>query len=245
MARFLDGNIRKQAVKVEGRVSDLSPVVSGGPQGTVLGPILFLLHISDIGRGVSTETSTSSYVDDTRVKRAIKSMPSDSSQLQLDLQSIYNWASEVNMTFNSEKFEVIRYWPSGEKPDVNYLAPDNTKIEEKFELKDLGVKLSSNLSFTPHIDSTISGANRLIGMVLRTFRRRSKQIMVIIWKTILQPKLDYCSQLWCPADQTNITKLESVMRSFTSKITGCSDLDYWDRLKLLKLYSQERQRERY
>ena len=69
VAAFLDSSLRKQAVKVEGRVSALSPVVSGVPQGTVLPPVLFLLHLTDIDRGVSKEASASSYVDDTHVKR--------------------------------------------------------------------------------------------------------------------------------------------------------------------------------
>ena len=67
LAAFLDSAYRQQAVVVDGRISSLSPVISGGPQGTVLGPVLFLLHISDIARGVSSPTTTSSYVDDTRV----------------------------------------------------------------------------------------------------------------------------------------------------------------------------------
>ena len=71
LAAFFNSATRQQAVVVEGRISDLSPVISGVPQGTVLGPILFLLHISDIARWVSTKTTTSSYVDDTRVTRTI------------------------------------------------------------------------------------------------------------------------------------------------------------------------------
>jgi ribonuclease P/MRP protein subunit RPP40 len=90
---------------MEGRVSSLSPVIgviSGLPQGTVLGPVLFLLDIADIARGVSSSTTTSSYVDDTRVSRSIVDMESDCQELQQDLASIYHWAEEVNMTFNSD-----------------------------------------------------------------------------------------------------------------------------------------------
>jgi ribonuclease P/MRP protein subunit RPP40 len=68
LARFLDSATRQQAVVVDGSVSGLSPVISGVPQGTVLGPILFLLHISSIARVVSHLTSLKSYVDDTRVQ---------------------------------------------------------------------------------------------------------------------------------------------------------------------------------
>ena len=105
LGAFLDSAHRQQAVVVEGRLSSLSPVISGVPQGTVLGPILFLIHISDIARGVSSTTTTSSYVDDTRVCRSMADSDSDCQLLQNDLTIVYNWASDVNMTFNSDKFE--------------------------------------------------------------------------------------------------------------------------------------------
>ena len=80
---------------------------------------------------------------------------------------------------------------------------------------------------------------------MRSFRRRSKHVMLTIWKTMVQPKLDYCSVLWSPDDQASIARLESVSRHFTSQVQGMAEQDYWDRLSLLHLYSQERRRERY
>ena len=150
------------------------------------------------------------------------------------------------MVFNSEKFECLRFWPGrSPKPETHYLSPDNTPIEEKLHLRDLGIELSSNLSFSIHIQATVTSATRLIGWAMRTFRRRSRVVMMTIWRTIVQSKLDYCSQLWCPTDQASIKSLESICRQFTSLIMGLDDLDYWERLQELNLYSQERRRERY
>ena len=70
-------------------------------------------------------------------------------------------------------------------------------------------------------------------------------VMMTIWKSLVQSKLDYCSQLWSPSDQASIGRLESVSRHFTAQVAGLEGLDYWDRLQALKLYSQERRRERY
>ena len=181
LAHFLDSNHRQQAVAVDGRLSGLSPVISGVPQGTVLGPILFLLHISCIAREVSAGSKVSSYVDDTRVTRSIVT-PGDSSALQDDLNAIYRWALDVNMVFNGDKFEMLRFWPNSDKPATSYTDPDGNCIEEKDHLRDLGVELSSDLTFSIHIENIVSGASRLVGWIMRTFRRRSKGVMLPLWK---------------------------------------------------------------
>ena len=149
------------------------------------------------------------------------------------------------MVFNSDKFECLRYWPRGQKPDHSYKSPDGSVIEEKQHLRDLGVEMASDLTFSIHIANVVTGANRLVGWALRTFRRRSRLVMLTIWKSLVQCKLDYTSQLWSPSDQASISSLESVARHFTAKVQGMEGLDYWERLQSLHLFSQERRRERY
>ena len=245
IASFLDSSTRQQAVVVDGRVSCLNPVMSGVPQGTVLGPILFLIHISDIAASLSEGTVASSFADDTRVQRGIHSAQ-DCSTLQADLSLIYDWASRVNMHFNGDKFECLRLWPrSTLTPDFNYLGPSGEAIEVKDSLKDLGVHLCSDLSFKIHVEKTVAAASKLAGWALRTFRRRSLASMKTIWKTLVQPKLDYCSQLWSPGDQESINRIESVQKQFFSQVWSMDNLNYWQRLSQYKVYSQERRRERY
>ena len=131
------------------------------------------------------------------------------------------------------------------KPDFTYKSPDGSVIEEKEHLRDLGVEMASDLTFNIHIANTVTAANKLVGWALRSFRRRSKLVMLTIWKSLIQSKLDYTSQLWSPSDQASIGQLESVARHFTAKVDGMAGLDYWERLQSLRLYSQERRRERY
>ena len=111
IAAFLDSSARQQAVVVDGRVSSLSPVISGVPQGTVLGPILFLIHIRDIADGLSSGTTATSFADDTRVKRGIQCQQ-DCATLQAVLRVIYSWARKANMHFNGDTFECLRICPS-------------------------------------------------------------------------------------------------------------------------------------
>ena len=211
LSSFLDPSSRHQAVAVDGRVSTLTPVLSGVPQGTVLGPVLFLVHIRNISQGLSEGTFESSFADDTRVQRGVRS-EDDCSDLQGDLQHIYTWATKVNMAFNSTKFECLRYQADVEAPSFQYLAPDNTPRHVKEDLRDLGIRISSSLSFDIHIQNTVTAASRLVGWGLRSFSGRGRKVMLTLWKSSIQPKLDYCSQLWSPADQTSINKIESVQR---------------------------------
>ena len=105
--------------------------------------------------------------------------------------------------------------------------------------------MGCDCTFAAHIEKTVAAGNKLVGWGLRSFTRRSKMVMLTIWKTIVQPKLDYCSVLWSPCDQGSIAKLESVCRHFTAQVAGLGEADYWERLSALQLYSQERRRERY
>ena len=112
IAAFLDSSVRKQAVGVDGRLSSLASVVSGVPQGTVLGPCLFLVHLLDIASTMSAATTASSFADDTRLQHGISAQV-DCELLQQDLDSMYSWAERAGMEFNSGKFEVLRFSKTG------------------------------------------------------------------------------------------------------------------------------------
>ena len=91
---------------------------------------------------------------------------------------------------------------------------------------------------------TIS-ASLKCGWILRTFRTRDRLLLVTLWKSLVAPILDYCCQLWCPSSQGLIQSLENVQKNYLNKITGLPDLDYWEKLRVLKLSSLQRRRERY
>ena len=248
IAAFLDSSSRIQYVGVDGSLSAPQNVISGVPQGTVLGPALFLVHIMDLCADISLGTHSSSFADDTKLWRGIKDVQ-DCESLQEDLCKVYQAATHINTQFNSKKFEWLRYEPSSNSssPEFSYCAPDSTHISRKTELRDLGVKVSTDLSFNLQVEKAVATASQVAGWGLRTFRTRSKRVMLQLLKSLVQPHLDYCSQLWSPSSQQLINKIEGVQKSLVNRIHDkeLMKADYWEKLKILRLYSQERRRERY
>lgn len=235
---------RKQIVANEGAESTLMCVTSGVPQGSVLGPLLFIVFIADIDRD-TRGSHVASFADDTRVMREL-SLSSDAELLQADLEILYRWADKNNMTFNEKKFEHMRFSAKGNKYcEPRYVAKDGSLISVKSEVKDLGVTLSCDGNFTCHINNVAKNALRQTGWILRTFRSRQPELMLTLYRSLVLPLLEYCCLLWSPWRVGEKQRLERVQRSFTSTISTVKHLDYWERLRALKLYSLERRRERY
>ena len=234
---------RQQMVVIKGHKSDPVQVTSGVPQGSVLGPLLFLVLIYDITEGITTSILTS-FADDTKVWKGI-SADFDTQQLQNDLVTIYNWAVANNMQFNDKKFQAIRF--HGMFESGNYVTSKGSDIEFIKNVKDLGIQISDDLSFDKHIRGIVAKGKQMAGWVLRTFKSRAPYLMKICLKQLILPRIEYCCVLWNPNSQLLINLIESVQRYFTKRINfnETNQLNYFDRLKRLQIYSAERRRERY
>ena len=235
---------RTQSVVVNGEQSSPAPVISGVPQGSVIGPLLFLVLIGDIDKDVS-HAFLSSFADDTRIGIGI-STEEDVNQLQEDLEKVYEWAIENNMLFNDTKFEALRYGQNSNiKQNTEYVSNTGQQIKCKTSIKDLGVTMSTSSDFNEHIHNITETVKDLIAWILRSFKSRSKSLMLQLWKSIVIPHLDYCSQLWNPSKSYLINQLEELQKYFVKRISGYRDKDYITALKELGLYSLQRRRERY
>ena len=170
---FLTG--RFQQVAANGALSAPAPVVSGVPQGTVLGPILFIIMIDDLDRNL-VNSSASKYADDTKVTAKINNQQ-DQENFQLELnRTIYPWGPSNNMSLNGDKFEHIHIGKNLYKPKA-YKDPLGNNIEEKEHVKDLGVTISNDLTWTKQIKEVVSKARTMTGWLLRTFTTREKNPM--------------------------------------------------------------------
>ena len=235
---------RSHFVRLPGGVSNDHPVISGVPQGTVLGPLLFLITISDINKDISS-SKLISFADDTRIYSKIADV-SDCDNLQYDLNMIYDWAITNNMFFNAQKFHYVSFNtdPTGNKCNV-YVNPKMDIIPHSSNVQDLGITMSSDCTFNVHINSLSKRCKNLTGWILRTFISRDKLTMLTLFKALVLSRLDYGSQLWSPHKICQINQIEKIQRAFTKHITGMYDLPYTKRLKMLNLNSLHRRRERY
>ena len=112
-------------------------------------------------------------------------------------------------------------------------------------MKDFGVTLTPDCLWTTQVNTMADSAKRMASWVLGTFKNRSVPVMTLLYKTMVRSRLEYCSALWNPHKVQYIQTLEAIQRSFTRRVYGCQSMNYWDRLKHLKLPSLQRRRERY
>ena len=188
---------RQQCVAANGITSSEAQVRSCVPQGSVLGPLLFLIHISNINYEIADST-VSCFANDTRILLAIKD-EEDTQMLQNDLQKLYKWADTNNTEFNANKLELLQYRKEQEiKSATTYKSYDDSNIDDKEQVRDLGIMISNTATFTLHIRNIVKKARDKMGWVLRVFQSRKRSLMLTLLKSLVIPLLEYCCQLWNP-----------------------------------------------
>jgi ribonuclease P/MRP protein subunit RPP40 len=181
---------RTQRVIANGELSDPSRVLSGIPQGSVIGCLLFLILINDLPTVVSQQTDTLLYCDDTTAGATIPNLAA-AEALQDDLRSIYSWNKSNNMELNNEKIFAIKYGRSQNfKDSYDYLTPDEDgPITTVDNTKELGVIMSADGTFSKHITTVSSKVCQRIGWILRSFTLISVEFMKFMWTVYTQPIL--------------------------------------------------------
>ena len=199
---------RTQSVVVDGTSSSPVSVLSGVPQGTVLGPLLFLLYINDIANRVSS--SIRLFADDCILYRVIK-CENDSIILQRDLDLLSQWATLWQMKFNVSKCVLIRCSRSLDPFQYDYQL-HNHILEVRDEHLYLGVLLHESLSWSNHITRTAAKASQLFNFLRRNLSNCSPSVKATAYLTIVRPVLEYAASVWDPYQQNDILSLEKVQR---------------------------------
>jgi ribonuclease P/MRP protein subunit RPP40 len=234
---------RSQSVKVDGHFSSSVSVTSGVPQGSVLGPTLFLLFINDITDQLNNlDVSVKLFADDLKLYSVLDVGVSLDLQRACDLISA--WAADWQMQMSIEKCLCLRI--TNKKHHLPNMSDNytlqTTSLSWSTEVRDLGVLIDDKLTFNNHVSYIVHKAHVRAGLILRSFSSRNISLLIKAYLTYVRPMLEYCSSVWSPYTLTNINQLESVQRSFTRKLYGLLGFSYSERLLILDLESLQQRR---
>jgi len=209
---------RQQRVVLDGSSSSNSPVISGVPQGTVLGPLMFLLYVNDIADRVSPLTRIKLFADDCLLYRSINNA-SDQIQLQQDLDTLVQWSHTWLMKFNATKCHLLKITRKKNYLDTRYTIDNNTLLRVDHHPY-LGVELTSDLTWKHHINNITGKANKILNLLRRHLYNCNQEVKKKAFTTFVRPHLEYSSSVWDPYYKQDITALEKVQRRGARFVTG-------------------------
>ena len=201
---------RSQRVVIDGEESESIPVTSGVPQGSALGPILFLVYINDLPDEVCYQVRL--FADDTALYLTMES-EDDSSTLQSDLDILSAWESRWDMEFNPSKCQVVHATGSKLKKPIktDYLLHGQV-LEAVTCAKYLGVDISSDLSWNSHVDRITGNANRTLGFIRRNIKTKMSRVRETAYNTLVRPQLEYASAVWDPHTDRRLNQIEQIQK---------------------------------
>lgn len=227
---------RQQRVVINGISSSWQPVISGVPQGSVLGPILFILYINDLPQCINF-SRVAMFADDSKCYNTIRSCV-DSSNLQSDLTNISNWASLNELSFQPKKCENLRISRKRFSAHRIY-SLNNVQLKTVDFVRDLGVYISKTLLWSHHINCIAAKSNKMLGFLRRTCSRNLPvNSLRMLYIALVRSNITYASQVWAPSSSGSIylmKTLEGVQRRASKLILHNLDLNYKTRLIRLKL----------
>ena len=211
---FLSG--RSQEVVVGGKESSSEPVTSGVPQGSVLGPTLFLVYINDLPDNIRSKVCL--FADDTILFKHIHS-ESDCEILQKDLDILKNWGEKWLMEFNVTKCHVMSITNKKTPFKFDYHL-HNQKLEKVKSSKYLGVEISSDMKWSNHIAQITSKANRTSAFITRNLKGCPRKTQLHCYKSLVRPILEYASISWDPHHKKDIEALEAIQKRSARRIVN-------------------------
>jgi ribonuclease P/MRP protein subunit RPP40 len=218
-----------QQVVVNGKSSELTNVTSGIPQGSVLGPLLFVIFINDLPDTVKSDTYL--FADDTKIFNIIRNVD-DQDTLQEDLDKLATWSDTWLLGFHPEKCKYMTICKSEESKDYKLCGSTLEQVESE---NDIGVTVDSELKFEEHIEEKVKKANQMFAVIRRSFHYLSEKSFIPLYKALVRSHLDFASSVWAPTSMKHIEMIEGVQRRATKQLPGMKDLSYAERLEKLKL----------
>ena len=237
---FLYGRFQK--VRVNEGFSEWVKVSSGVPQGSVLGPVLFLTYINDLPEALD-DIMIRMFADDAKLAKVIVS-PEDVTVLQQNINKATEWSETWSLQMNSIKCKAL-HLSRHQTPCKNvYTMHGNVTLDAVDFEKDRGVYVDEQLKFEEHISNSIKKANKMTGIIYRNFKMMGQDVFMNLYKTLVRPHLEYGSVVWSPSTIRDQRKVESIQRRATKLVPNIRDLSYEQRLKKLGIPSLQYRRQR-
>lgn len=228
MTQFCDSYVkdRRQFVFYNGHQSEKYISTSGVPQGSNLGPLLFLLFINDLDSQLNANKLF--YADDLKIYLPISNWD-NCVRLQLNLDGIFDWCLINKLSLNISKCKTVTFTRKKSVIEFAYNM-DGAVLSRQNTIKDLGVVFDSKLSFVEHIDLKISEAQRIYGFIVRNCRGFSNVIALkSLFFAYVRSKLEYCSNIWNPHYNIHVARIESLQRKFLKYLVFKIDNTYPER----------------
>ena len=216
--------------------SQWATVTSGVPQGSVLGPLLFIIYINDLDTDITSKISK--FADDTKLCHRANS-EQDRISIQNDLNKLVEWAGKWQMNFNVEKCTVMHIGAHNRKSDYSMAEQRLTEVNQQ---RDLGILITDDLKWRNQVDASFKKSNRVLGFISRNFHYKDKDIMLPMYTSLVRPHLEFAIQFWSPHLRGDINKMERIQHRATKMIPELRFKTYPQRLEELKLISLERRR---
>ncbi|KAF2364393.1 Endonuclease/exonuclease/phosphatase [Trinorchestia longiramus] len=183
---------RTQRVVIHDETSDPALVTSGVPQGSVLGPLLFIIYINDLDVGIISKINK--FADDTKLcHRAFTER--DRETIQSDLNRLLQWTETWQMSFNIEKCSEMHVGANNRHFQQTMY---NIPIETVQQQRDLGVIVTENLKHDKQVEKSVKNASRILGFIARNFEYKLMNMILPLYKALVRPHLEYAVQLWSP-----------------------------------------------
>jgi ribonuclease P/MRP protein subunit RPP40 len=228
---FLVG--RSQCVSIAGSSSIFCPVISGVPQGSVLGTILFIIYVNDIAHLTTLNSvSIKMFADETKLYTVLQDDSVFSTDLQSCLDAIIDWSPTWQLKLSPTKCTVMRIKTRSSRSythDPNYCI-GSFCLPVITNCTDLGVSYDANLSFTPHINKIVAKASCRAKLILKCFNSRDSLLLMRAFCTFVRPLLEFSSAIWNPYLISDVKRIESVQRRFTKSINYLHTSSYAERL---------------
>ena len=215
ISNFLSG--REQRVVIDGHYSTWRPATSGVPQGSILGPLLFLVYINDIGDNLKCETRL--FADDCILWQAT-SGKDDNDALQNDLNRLLQWSRLWQLPFNIAKCKALRFSTKKTASHSHNYRLNNTNLQWVDTFSYLGVKLHSTLKWEGHVKKAVGKATNILNLLKRNMNGCTRNSKVCAYKALVQPHLEYSCAAWNPYEKKNIDHLERVQKRAARWITA-------------------------